>query len=92
MMSAVTLTVGISLAYYNTCSLAFDTEPVIASVDDDNITFLDFSDKIKRSKSFEDLFELSKIDALNMINQFFLGEDTYKITQNKSFLTGVEVK
>ena len=49
-------------------------------------------DKIKRSKSFEDLFELSKIDALNMINQFFLGEDTYKITQNKSFLTGVEVK
>ena len=49
-------------------------------------------DKIKRSKSFEDLFELSKIDALNMINQFFSGEDTYKITQNKSFLTGVEVK
>ena len=36
MMSAVTLTVGISLAYYNTCSLAFDTEPVIVSVDDDN--------------------------------------------------------
>lgn len=35
MMSAVTLTVGISLAYYNTCSLAFDTEPVIASVDDE---------------------------------------------------------
>ena len=54
---------------------------------------MDFTfDKIKRSKSFEDLFELSKIDALNMINQFFSGEDTYKITQNKSFLTGVEVK
>lgn len=47
MMSAVTLTVGISLAYYNTCSLAFDTEPVIASVDDDNITFWIFLYPVK---------------------------------------------
>ena len=44
---------GISLAYYNTCSLAFDTEPVIASVDDDNITFLDFSVSRKELKKIK---------------------------------------
>lgn len=49
-------------------------------------------DKLKRNDSFEDLFEFAKSDAINMINEFFAGEDTYKITQNKSFLTGVEVK
>ena len=48
--------------------------------------------KLKRNDSFEDLFEFAKSDAINMINNFFAGEDTYKITQNKSFLTGVEVK
>lgn len=41
--SAVILTLGISVAYYNTCSLAFDGEPVIACVNDEKITFLDFS-------------------------------------------------
>lgn len=48
--------------------------------------------KLKRNDSFEDLFEFAKFDAIDMINKFFAGEDTYKITQNKSFLTGVEVK
>ena len=47
---------------------------------------------MKRNDSFEDLFEFAKSDAIDMINKFFAGEDTYKITQNKSFLTGVEVK
>lgn len=49
-------------------------------------------EKLKRNDSFEDLFEFAKTDAIDMINKFFAGEDTYKITQNKSFLTGVEVK
>ena len=46
----------------------------------------------KRNDSFEDLFELAKADAVNFVKRFFDGDDTYKITQNKSFLTGVEVK
>ncbi len=49
-------------------------------------------DKKKRNDSFEDLFELAKPDALNIIKGFFSGGDTFEITQNKSFLTGVEVK
>ena len=39
--SAVILTLGISVAYYNTCSLAFDGEPVIASANDEKITAID---------------------------------------------------
>ena len=42
MMSAVTLTVGISVAYYNTCSAAFDGEPVIVSYENGEYKFLDF--------------------------------------------------
>lgn len=49
-MSAVILTLGISVAYYNTCSLAFDGEPVIASVDNEKVTFLDFSISKKELK------------------------------------------
>lgn len=49
-------------------------------------------DKLKRYDSFEDLFEFAKDDAINMISKFFAGDDTYLITKNKSFLTGVEVK
>lgn len=66
MMSAVTLTVGISLAYYNTCSLAFDTEPVIASVDD-NITFLDFSVSRKELKKIKkDIENILPKESINM--------------------------
>lgn len=42
MMSAIILTAGISVAYYNTRSLAFEGTPVIASEDDEKYTFLDF--------------------------------------------------
>ena len=62
MMSAVTLTVGISLAYYNTCSLAF-----IASVDDDNITFLDFSVSRKELKKIKkDIENILPKESINM--------------------------
>lgn len=53
-MSVIILTLGISVAYYNTCSLAFDGEPVIASIDDKNINFLDFSISRKDLKNVKD--------------------------------------
>lgn len=43
------------------------------------------------NKSFQELFELSKTDAIKLITAFQAGEDCKKITENKSFLTGVEV-
>lgn len=43
-------------------------------------------------ESFEDLFELAKLDAKQMITQFQNGEDTVKITNNISFLTGVQAE
>ncbi len=49
-------------------------------------------DKQKRNDSFEDLFESAKGDALKIVKGFFDGGDTFELTQNKSFLTGVEVK
>lgn len=49
-------------------------------------------DNEKRNDSFEDLFDFAKEDALKIVKSFFACEDTYKITQNKSFLTGVEVR
>ena len=51
--SAVILTLGISVAYYNTCSLAFDGEPVIACVNDEKISFLDFSVSRKELKKIK---------------------------------------
>lgn len=42
--------------------------------------------------SFEDLFEKAKFDAIDMITQFFAGNDCFEITKNLSFLSGVEVK
>lgn len=42
---AVTLTVGITVAYYNTHSLAFDEPPVIFSQDETEYRFLDFTVK-----------------------------------------------
>ena len=51
-----------------------------------------YDESIKRYESFEDLFELSKQESINMINVFFSKGDCYKITKNLSFLTGLEVK
>lgn len=45
-----------------------------------------------RSESFEQLFEFSKTDAIQMLTKFIKGTDCREITENKSFLTGVEVK
>lgn len=45
-----------------------------------------------RKESFEALFELSKKDAREMILSFQAGKDCRAITQNKSFLTGVEIQ
>ncbi len=67
MLSAVILTVGISVAYYNTCSLAFDGEPVIASVNDEKITFLDFSISRKELEKVKDEIDKAIPDkAINM--------------------------
>lgn len=65
--SAVILTLGISVAYYNTCSLAFDGEPVIACVNDEKITFLDFSISRKGLKKIKNEIEKAIPDrAINM--------------------------
>lgn len=45
-----------------------------------------------RSESFEELFEASKKDAEIMISLFQHGAPCEEITENKSFLTGVEIK
>lgn len=45
-----------------------------------------------RNESFEELFELSEKEAKEMIPSFQSGTDCGVITQNKSFLTGVEIK
>lgn len=47
---------------------------------------------VARNESFEDLFEASKTDALNMIQGFFENKDTSKLTNDLSFLTGERVK
>lgn len=44
------------------------------------------------NESFEDLFEIAKIEAKQMLAAFSLGADLYQATNNLSFLTGVEVK
>lgn len=49
-------------------------------------------DSYEHNESFEDLFELAKQDAKIMIARFQAGDNTEKITNNISFLTGVEVK
>lgn len=46
----------------------------------------------ERCESFEDLFELSKKDAEQMTVLYQDGADCREITENKSFLTGVEIK
>lgn len=46
----------------------------------------------KHTQSFEDLFIEAKGDALNMIKDFKAGKSAAQITNNLSFLTGVEVK
>lgn len=49
-------------------------------------------DNSYHTESFEDLFEIAKIDAKKLIAEFSTGVDLYKATNNLSFLTGVEVK
>ncbi|MFR5874853.1 MAG: zinc dependent phospholipase C family protein [Eubacterium sp.] len=55
-----------------------------------------YDNTIKHNESFEDLFELSKSDAKKLIsgfNKMCMGySNGYEITQNISFLTGIEVK
>lgn len=46
----------------------------------------------KRNESFYDLFELSKIDAADMIKKWNCGISGRDITNNLSFLTGVETE
>ena len=50
-----------------------------------------FSNEASRL-SFEELFEQAKADACRMITEFFSGKDCREITENKSFLTGVEIE
>lgn len=50
-----------------------------------------FSDK-PRSESFDQLFELAKTDALDMIRKLNAGLSGEAVTDNISFLTGVKVK
>lgn len=45
-----------------------------------------------RTESFEQLFVLSKADAMQMLTKFIKDIDCREITENKSFLTGVEVE
>lgn len=45
-----------------------------------------------RCESFENLFDISILDAQQIIKAFQAGKDCKEITENKSFLTGVEVK
>ena len=60
-LSAVILTLGISVAYYNTCSL------VIACVNDEKISFLDFSVSRKELKKIKNEIEKAIPDrAINM--------------------------
>lgn len=49
-------------------------------------------DGSEHTESFEDLFELAKLDAKEMIVAFQNNADTWEITHNISFLTGVETK
>lgn len=50
-----------------------------------------FNDKIS-NESFFDLYEKAKSDAVNLLIKWQNGEDGKEITDNLSFLTGVEVK
>lgn len=45
-----------------------------------------------RTESFEDLFEIAESQAENMLVMFRDGADTFEITGNLSFLTGVKVE
>lgn len=60
--------------------------------DSNKLWYSPYGENAKRYESFEDLFELSKQEALDMVKTFFTGGDCYKATNNASFLTGLEVK
>lgn len=49
-------------------------------------------DKSIHTESFEDLFNLARQEAEQMLCSFLNGDDTEQITNNISFLTGVEIK
>ncbi|MCM1113946.1 MAG: zinc dependent phospholipase C family protein [Clostridium sp.] len=49
-------------------------------------------DNSQHNESFEDLFEIAKAEAKQMITEYQAGCDTKEITKDLSFLTGVEVK
>lgn len=46
----------------------------------------------ERYESFEELFEIAQTEAKQMIESFLNGADCKEITQNISFLTGVEIR
>lgn len=58
----------------------------------DNSNWQSPFDNSYHNESFEDLFEIAKLDAKRLIADFSNGADLYKATNNLSFLTGVEVK
>ena len=82
--SAVILTLGISVAYYNTCSLAFDGEPVIACVNDEKISFLDFSVSRKELKKIKNEIEKAitpKTKAIVVVHYAGISPDMDKIME-----------
>lgn len=58
----------------------------------DNSNWQSPFDNSYHNESFEDLFEIAKLDAKRLIADFSNGANLYKATNNLSFLTGVEVK
>lgn len=58
----------------------------------DNSNWQSPFDNSHHNESFEDLFEIAKLDAKKLTADFSNGADLYKATKNLSFLTGVEVK
>lgn len=58
----------------------------------DNSNWQSPFDNSHHNESFEDLFEIAKLDAKRLTADFSNGADLYKATKNLSFLTGVEVK
>ncbi len=67
MVSAVMLTVGISVAYYNTYSMIYEDEPVIVSVSDSEYSFLDFKINDKDIKEMREKIENAfPYDSINM--------------------------
>lgn len=69
-----------------------DLEKAKNYVNIDNRKWKSPFDGSEHTESFEDLFDISKLDAKKMIFAYQSGADTREITHNLSFLTGVELK